>query len=189
MTTVTDLKIVNLNLRPSNKKDKKDIKEDAKPSEKTPKKRVVTETAKWSFKVCELNVEYEKQLIDEIYKNEIIHKDHCSFIIQQIHQKIYGYKSQDIHKNKLEPEKLVCLDNVIHLMIEKSNMCHYCKEPVRLLYENVREPKQWTLDRINNDFGHNNDNIFLACLSCNLRRRTMYHERYVFTKQLTITKV
>jgi hypothetical protein len=25
-------------------------------------------------------------------------------------------------------------------------------------------------------------------LTCNLRRRTMYHERYVFTKQLNVVK-
>jgi hypothetical protein len=26
--------------------------------------------------------------------------------------------------------------------------------------------------------------VEIACLNCNLRRRTMYHERYVFTKQM-----
>ena len=33
-----------------------------------------------------------------------------------------------------------------------------------ILYENVREPKQWSVDRINNDLGHNIDNFVLACL-------------------------
>ena len=44
--------------------------------------------------------------------------------------------------------------------------------------------KQWTLERIDNGMGHNKDNVEIACLLCNLRRRTMYHERYVFTKQM-----
>jgi hypothetical protein len=26
-------------------------------------------------------------------------------------------------------------------------------------------------------------------LNCNLRRRTMYHERYLFTKQLSVVKL
>ena len=46
----------------------------------------------------------------------------------------------------------------------------------------------WTLERINNDFGHNYGNLEIACLSCNIKRRTMYHERFVFTKQLIIVK-
>ena len=60
---------------------------------------------------------------------------------------------------------------------------------VNVLYKNVREPLQWTLERIDNDYGHNHDNVTIACLECNLRRRTMYHERYVFTKQLVIKKI
>jgi len=57
-----------------------------------------------------------------------------------------------------------------------------------VLYKSVREPKQWSVERINNDYGHNKNNVTIACLSCNLSRRTMYHERYRFTKQLIIDK-
>jgi hypothetical protein len=66
--------------------------------------------------------------------------------------------------------------------------CYYCRKKVKILYEYVREEDQWTLERIDNKRGHNNDNVEIACLSCNLRRRTMYHERYVFTKQMNIIK-
>jgi hypothetical protein len=66
--------------------------------------------------------------------------------------------------------------------------CYYCKESVVLLYEYVRDPKQWTLERIDNSRGHNKDNVEIACLQCNLRRRCMYHERYLFTKQMNIVK-
>ena len=59
---------------------------------------------------------------------------------------------------------------------------------VEILYEKVREPKQWTLDRIDNRYGHNKENVLIACLDCNVRRKTMYHERYAFTKQLNIVK-
>jgi hypothetical protein len=194
MIVNTDVKIVNVNLSKEEKKDKDKNKEkmdkgEQETNEKIPQKRVVTETDKWSFNEYELTAEYEKQLISEINKKEIIHREHCEFILQQIRQKIYGYKTQDVNKQKLQPDKLICIDNVIQLMSINSNLCYYCNEPVKILYENVREPKQWTLDRIDNDYGHNNDTVFLACLSCILRRRTMYHERYVFTKQLTITKV
>ena len=60
---------------------------------------------------------------------------------------------------------------------------------MKVLYEESRDPKQWTLERIDNSEGHNENNIEVACLTCNVRRRTMYHEKYRFTKQLTIQKV
>ena len=39
-----------------------------------------------------------------------------------------------------------------------------------------------------NKIGHDIGNIEIACLSCNLKRKCMYHERYVFTKQMKIVK-
>jgi RNase P subunit RPR2 len=80
------------------------------------------------------------------------------------------------------------MEKVLDLMIESENRCFYCKNRVHILYEYVREPNQWTLERIDNKSGHNKTNVVIACLNCNLHRRTMYHERYVFTKQLNIVK-
>ena len=53
------------------------------------------------------------------------------------------------------------------------------------MYENVREPKQWTLERLNNNFGHNCDNVVIACLNCNLKRRCIDSERYIKTKEMS----
>ena len=63
-----------------------------------------------------------------------------------------------------------------------------CVQKVFLLYEVVRESNQWTLDRINNDIGHNSDNCVLACLKCNLKRRRTGADAFLFTKQLNIVK-
>ena len=62
-------------------------------------------------------------------------------------------------------------------------LCFYCLQQVKIIYTQVRDPKQWTLERIDNSLGHNRGNVVISCLSCNIRRRCMYHERYVFTKQ------
>jgi hypothetical protein len=51
-----------------------------------------------------------------------------------------------------------------------------------------REMKQWSVDRIDNDKGHNIDNFHLACLDCNLKRRRRTDEKFLFTKQLNIVK-
>ena len=68
-------------------------------------------------------------------------------------------------------------------------ICYYCNQSTLLLYENVREKKQWTLDRIDNDIGHNENNVVIACLECNLRRRRTNTSAFLFTKQLTIVRL
>jgi hypothetical protein len=116
-------------------------------------------------------------------------KDLYQLVIEHIQQKIRGYKNQDIVKNKYDPENFVNIKTVLDLLVESEMKCHYCLEKTHIIYEHVREPKQWSLDRIDNKIGHINNNLMIACLSCNLKRRTMYHERYVFTKQLKINKI
>jgi hypothetical protein len=57
-----------------------------------------------------------------------------------------------------------------------------------VLYDISREMKQWTVDRIDNNLGHNNDNFHLACLECNLKRRRRTDEKFLFTKKLNLIK-
>lgn len=159
---------------------------------KSPTKRVITNTERWDKSISgeHLNTEKQWEMIQEIWEDKIDDKNvkQCSLILQNINQKIYGYKSQDILKKKYNPDLFISIRCVIELLVEKRIECHYCKERVRLLYEYVRDPLQWTLDRIDNSLGHINNNLFISCLSCNLKRRTMFHEKYVFTKQLKIMK-
>jgi hypothetical protein len=110
-------------------------------------------------------------------------------IRRQINYKINSYKGQDVKKGLLLESDFVDYDYVLNLLIDKQLKCFYCREDVLLLYNYVRENKQWTLERIDNKIGHNRGNVEIACLLCNLRRRTMYHERYVFTKQLCVVKM
>jgi hypothetical protein len=107
---------------------------------------------------------------------------------QLIHSKWYGYRSQDIEKQILHPDKFISERDIAQTLVDSRLSCFYCRKPVQLFYEFVRESNQWTLDRIDNTYGHNHDNVVIACLGCNLRRKTMYYERFVMTKQMTITK-
>jgi len=166
----------------------KEKKEKTVKTQKEKQKRQVTTTPQWTFNENDLEYENQMKLLKEIQENKIVNREPCNFIVRQINNKIYGYRTQDIDKKILCEEKLIDLQNVLNLMIKCDNKCFYCKENVNVLYEYVREPKQWTLERLDNNFGHNNDNVVIACLSCNLRRKTMHYERYVFTKQLNIIK-
>ena len=156
---------------------------------KVPQKRVITTTSQWKVTdPVELTPLFQLSAIRAILSKETPLPSH-TFIQQQIHQKIYGYKSQDLAKHLFQESEFVDVESVLQKMIECENRCFYCKEQVQVLYEYVREPKQWTLERIDNAIGHTRDNVAIACLHCNLRRRTMYHERYLFTKELSIRKI
>jgi len=108
--------------------------------------------------------------------------------IQEINKKIYSYKQQDIIKNRYDPTMFLCFDNVIQKLIESQLKCYYCKCEISILYDISREMKQWSIDRIDNDKGHNNDNYHISCLECNLKRRRRTDEKFLFTKQLNIIK-
>jgi hypothetical protein len=143
------------------------------------KKRRVTELPKWKVVVAD-SLDPEHLLNDPVKK---------SFIHQQIKNKLHSYRYQDIDKDILDNEHMMDLSGVLCKLQECNYTCYYCKSPVLILYENVREPRQWTLERLNNTLGHISGNVEIACLSCNLRRKTMKPERYLMTKNIkTVVK-
>jgi hypothetical protein len=155
-------------------------------TEKEKQKRVVTNTKRWRFTEEDYTKENQIDLLKSIQNMETgISSDPQICVLQQLNQKVAGYKAQDIAKDLYNPILFVTRENIIELLVESELQCHYCKNDIKVLYEIVRDPLQWTLDRIDNDYGHNAGNLFVACLSCNLRRRTIYHERYVMTKICT----
>ena len=55
-------------------------------------------------------------------------------------------------------------------------------------FKDMDMKKQWTLDRLDNDQGHNRDNVVICCLECNLKKGTMDDEKFRFAKQMRIIK-
>jgi len=171
---------------------KKTHKNEKSSSSKTkiPKKRVVTQQKQW---LQHIQSDSETIFSNESYKWFFQRKSHIdsdpkiTILLREIHRKIEGYKRQDIEKNKYDPIRFVDYAYV-EQMLSQTLECFYCKEPVKLLYEMSRDPKQWTLERLDNNQGHNKGNVQISCLNCNLRRRTMYHEKYKFTKQMRLVK-
>ena len=155
-----------------------------------PKKRMVTTSKKWDFQTADLSLEYQIELLQKCFSTVEKNTDpRCVFLEQLIHSKWYGYKTQDHEKQLFDPELFVTDRNISDLLVHSRLHCFYCQKPIQLFYEYVRESSQWTLERIDNSMGHNRDNVVIACLGCNISRKTMYYERFIMTKQMTITKI
>jgi len=161
---------------------------------KTDKKRV--EIGKLNLSEEYFIFEKQIEIINNIHNindnininNKEEYKNASKIMSNQIEKKISSYKQQDIDKKVLNNDKIINLKCIIDKLIETEIKCYYCKCKMYILYENVREPKQWTVDRINNDLGHNIDNYVLACLDCNLKRRCKSADKFLFTKQLNIIR-
>ena len=129
------------------------------------------------------HISYMNKLFMNIpFENDIIIK-------KEIKIKISSYRQQDINKKRLDKNNFVSYENVIEKLVASKLRCVYCKQSLFVLYKYIREQRQWTIDRINNDLGHNIDNIVISCLACNLKRRTTNMEKFKFTKQLKIIKL
>jgi len=147
----------------------KQERDETKTIHKEPVKRQITSTVQWTF-------------TDLTEENQITAwKTPTPFLCQQIRNKLSSYRSQDAPKFEIEH---LDVSNVLQKLEDAEGRCFYCKQIVWLLYDNVRDPRQWTLERLDNTKGHIYNNVEIACLSCNLRRRTMKYERYVLTKQI-----
>ena len=109
-------------------------------------------------------------------------------VYQLIRTKIAGYIQQDIKKDRLDKDMKVSINYVLEKLVESRLCCCYCKIPVVIDYQEKRQMDQWTLDRINNYIGHNEGNVLISCLQCNLQRRRIKKDHFLFTKRLVLTK-
>jgi hypothetical protein len=155
---------------------------------KDPKRREVSK--RWSFPEEYFNYCEQMKIIKTLVEDKtlIVVDEITQIVTQEINKKISGYKQQDILKKTLDVDAFIDFNCVINKMVECELKCRYCQCEMAVLYDITREMKQWSVDRIDNDKGHNKDNFHLACLDCNLKRRRRTDEKFLFTKQLSIVK-
>lgn len=152
-------------------------------------RKMRVETQFWGLNDEELS--HNKQLNDLMDPYFIKNEDKNAYIsklIGHIKHKISGYRHQDVLKKKLDVGEFVSFEETVNLLKLSNLKCCYCSENVYILYEYVREMKQWSLDRIDNNMGHNRGNLVVACLECNLKRRRTNKDAFMFTKNMVIIK-
>lgn len=114
--------------------------------------------------------------------------DDLTLVKRELNNKISGYKQQDKLNSCYDTYFFISLNKVYELLITSRLNCFYCKQTVAILYNNKKQPNQWTLDRIDNEQGHNDSNCVIACLQCNLNRKKIDSNKFLFTKQMKLIK-
>lgn len=146
--------------------------------------RVITKESKWKYD----NVTYDDEIkILRDLKNNILNDD-TELLKSEIKKKLCGYKNQDVLKGKYNSDKFVTIEDTINKLIECGTKCMYCNSNSKIFYKYVRDINQWSLDRIDNNYGHNSDNVEIACLKCNLRRKTITPDKYILTQKINNIK-
>lgn len=110
-------------------------------------------------------------------------------IIKEFKSKLSSYKQQDKKRHLFCNESFISLYEIKEKLVTSKLKCIYCKEKLNIFYKECKNPKQWTLDRIDNNLGHSNINTVISCLECNLQRRRKKMETFIFSKQLKINKI
>lgn len=136
---------------------------------------------------------YNEQLagVNKLYLNyDYGTLDNLSRYIQrEINRKISGYKHQDIKKGIYDNVLLINVEDVLEKLVASKLKCLYCRCQLTIIYKYVREETQWTLDRIDNDLCHSSINTLVSCLKCNLKRRNINKDKFLFTRNLNIKKI
>ena len=140
---------------------------------------------KWKYKNFLLESKNHISIVNQLFLEQSFNGDNTTK--KELHKKINSYKQQDIKKDK-NLDGLISYEELLEKLVLSKLKCYYCRKDVLLLYENNREQKQWTLDRLDNSLGHTKDNVVVCCLKCNLERRCLNDEKFLFTKQMRLIK-
>lgn len=157
---------------------------------KLPQKRVVARS--WTFHSDHYQHNHQLNIVQQLWDAQHATTDALTPVakiaLQQIHRKLYGYAQQDQTKSNYCVDKFLTLAVILRSMLDCALRCHYCSVQMSVLYDLSREGTQWTVDRINNQEGHNVDNFYLACLDCNLKRRCRSDAKFFSYKQMVLVK-
>ena len=149
------------------------------------KKNKRLNTVEWKKIFINFDNYKQTEYLNKLYLNE--EYNGMDIVKKEIKNKVSNYKNQDKIK-EFDLSKVISYEECLEKLVISKLICFYCKKYCMLLYEEVRNPLQWTLDRLDNDIGHTNENVVICCLACNIKRGVMKDEKFKFTKQLKIIK-
>lgn len=156
-----------------------------KKTKKETKRKTVLDIKNSTVKTS-LKEKSQIELLNKLYLEEEYNGK--KFMQSEVERKINSYKNQDVKKKKYDENKFIKYEECLEKLVISKLKCYYCKKNCLVYYENKLEKQQWTLDRLNNDIGHEKDNVVICCYKCNIKRGRMDDKKFKFTKQLRIIK-
>ena len=103
-------------------------------------------------------------------------------------KKLLSYKAQDQRQQRYSEADFITLEELKEKLVLSKLRCHYCFQTLVIMYNKIRQEKQWTLDRTDNELEHTSKNTVVACLKCNIQRGRICDKKFLFTKQLRLIK-
>jgi hypothetical protein len=76
-----------------------------------------------------------------------------AYVIREIDTKRKAYIYQDKHHEIYDPRFSITTDRIVELLVGAELLCHYCREICQVAYKESMCRRQWTLDRIDNNYG------------------------------------
>lgn len=155
------------------------------------------EPLKRNENIKEEDISYIQQvnLLNQLYMNcedmncEDVNNGIRNVIVRELDRKLSGYKQQDIKKEIYDEKQFITYDDILEMLVGSKIKCFYCRSMMKIIYKVVRDNQQWTLDRIDNDYGHTKENTIICCLKCNLQRRCINKDKFEFTKKMSMCKI
>ena len=135
-------------------------------------------------KQCVADIPEHKIQVEQI--GMLFLQDHDSHYKREIQRKLYNYTKQDERKKR---ESELSFDTILDKLVSSKLNCSYCRKPIFVLYKHAYEPKQWTLDRIDNNKGHTYENCVISCYACNKEKRIQSDTHFRQGKQFTFTQI
>ena len=84
-----------------------------------------------------------QNFINQLYLNEDFPEKNT--ILKELKKKLHSYLAQDKKKSRpYDAEKYINMEELLPLLVASKLRCHYCKKNIKMLYNNIREPLQWT---------------------------------------------
>ena len=94
-----------------------------------------------------------------------------SDLIARIEAKIAGHREADLKTGRSWAESdYVDVPTVLALLKEQRNRCCVCHEHLLPAWTKPKEPRQFSIDRLDNDLAHVKSNVRMACLRCNVSK-------------------
>lgn len=135
----------------------------------------------WMCKLPNLNSETKQaiellDIADFVKTKSIEKKKVLKSLDEHLANKIESYRQQDIKKGKLKFDEdrqmwshdIIDFQQLIHKL--KKPICHYCEIEVIINSDICYDSRGFTLDRLNNDMPHTDENTVVCCYRCNIAR-------------------